>query len=81
MPTTLSTMIHGEGTTPVRFEVIHSLPGHDAPTTTVTDASGVDALLARAETTGERLHIRLHTPEADPVPLAAESALQGDPRP
>jgi hypothetical protein len=67
--------------TPVRFEVTHHLPGHHAPTTTVTDTSGVNALLAQAETTGGALRIRRHTPEADPVPEAAETALQGDPRP
>lgn len=64
----------------MRFEVTHHLPGHDAPTTTLTDADGVNALLAQAETTGGGLRIRPHTPEADPVPSAAESALQGDRR-
>lgn len=65
----------------MRFEVTHHLPGHDAPTTTVTDTSGVNALLAQAETTGGALRIVRHTPEANPVPEAAQPALQGDPRP
>jgi hypothetical protein len=64
----------------VRFEVTHHLPGHDAPTTTVTDAEGVNVLLAQAETTGGGLRIRPHTPEADPAPMAVRSALHGDPR-
>ena len=65
----------------MRFEVTHHPHGHDTPVTTVTDTKGVAALLARAETTGERLRIRPHTPQADPVPGAPTSALQGDPWP
>jgi hypothetical protein len=42
----------------VRFEVTHYLSGHDTPTSTLTDAAGVGALLARAATIGARLHIR-----------------------
>jgi hypothetical protein len=50
----------------VRFEVTQHQPGHDIPVRTVTDAAGVTALLARAETTGGRLHIRPHTPTPGP---------------
>ena len=64
----------------MRFEVTHHPHGHDTPVTTVTDTKGVTALLARSETTGERLRIR-PTPQADPVPETAGSASQGDPRP
>jgi hypothetical protein len=65
----------------VRFEVTHHQPGHHDPTTTVTDTDGVNALLAQAETAGGALRIRPHSPEADRVPEAAESASQGEPRP
>lgn len=41
----------------MRFEVTHYLSGHDVPTT-LTDTTGVGALLAQAETNGARLHIR-----------------------
>ncbi|MEU9186739.1 hypothetical protein AB0D14_19755 [Streptomyces sp. NPDC048484] len=51
----------------MRFEVTHYLSGHDAPTSTLTDAAGVGALLARAETLGTRLHVR-------PRPRSAGSA-------
>ncbi|WP_165547415.1 hypothetical protein [Kribbella sindirgiensis] len=38
------------------YEVI--TPGEDGPTTTVTDAAGVTALVRRAAETGARVHIR-----------------------
>ncbi|MEY9836307.1 hypothetical protein [Streptacidiphilus sp. EB103A] len=59
----------------MRFEVTHHLPGHDAPTTTVTDTSGVNALLAQAETNGSALRIRPHTPD----PSTTGSTAEGDP--
>ncbi|TDT97408.1 hypothetical protein EDD99_5538 [Streptomyces sp. 846.5] len=65
----------------MRFEVTHHLPGHNAPTTTLTDTDGVNALLAQAETTGGALHIRRHTPDPQPEPATAGQAPEGDPRP
>lgn len=51
----------------MRFTVTHHLPGHEAPVSTLTDAAGVGALLAQAEATGGRLHIRPHPRETVPA--------------
>jgi hypothetical protein len=64
----------------VRFEVTQQAPGQDAPTSTVTDAAGVDVLLTRAAATGGRLHIRPHTPDPRPAPDTAGARSEGDPQ-
>jgi hypothetical protein len=42
----------------LRYEVTHTPPGDDTPTTTVTDAAGVTEFVRQASATGRRVHIR-----------------------
>ena len=49
----------------MRYEVIYTLPGDEAPTNTVTDAEGVTELVRQASAIGARAHIR-PLPETEP---------------
>ncbi|MFC1411586.1 hypothetical protein ACEZCY_20235 [Streptacidiphilus sp. N1-12] len=59
----------------MRFEVTHHLPGHDAPVVTLTDAAGVAALLAEAESNGSVVRVRPYAPGAGG---AADAPPEGD---